>query len=87
MAIKSHIDLLTKQGYFVDPEHFNRILDFVLDGFRNIYNEPHDSDNYKMKIKLANIEIDMQKKIIDKLSAVSCNEELIKSLVSSLKEK
>ena len=40
-----------------------------------------------MKIKLANIEIDMQKKIIDKLSAVSCNEELIKSLVSSLKEK
>lgn len=87
MTIKSHIELLTKQGYFVEPEHLNNILDFVLDGFRNIYNEPHDSDNYKMKIKLANIEIDMQKKIIDKLSSVSCNEEVLKSFVSFLKAK
>lgn len=73
MSIRSHIELLTKQGYFADEEHINRILDFVLDGFRNIYNEPNNIDDYKMKIKLANIEIDMQKKMIDKLSSVTFN--------------
>lgn len=72
MTIKSHIELLTQQGYFKDEEHINQILEFVLDGFRNIYCEPNNaSDNYKMSIKLANFEIDLQKKIIDKLSELA----------------
>lgn len=72
MTIKSHIELLTQQGYFKDEEHINQILEFVLDGFRNIYCEPNSgSDDYKMSIKLANFEIDLQKKIIDKLYALA----------------
>lgn len=72
MTIKSHIELLTQQGYFKDKEHINQILEFVLDGFRNIYCEPsNSSDDYKMRIKLANVEIELQKKIIDKLSELT----------------
>lgn len=69
MTIKSHIILLTKDGYFNDSSH-DKILDFILDAFRKIYNEPYDTDSYKLKIKLANFEIDMQKKIINKLSSL-----------------
>lgn len=72
MTIKSHIELLTQQGYFKDEKHLDQILEFVLDGFRNIYCEPNNSsDDYKMRIKLADVEIEMQKKIIDKLAALT----------------
>jgi len=50
----------------------NQILEFVLDGFRNIYCEPSSSsDDYKMRVKLANVEIELQKKIIDKLAELA----------------
>ena len=69
MTIKSHIELLTQQGYFNEKEHVDKVLKFILDGFRNIYREPNkNSENYKMKVKLANIEIELQKKIIAQLS-------------------
>ncbi|NCE72384.1 hypothetical protein [Odoribacter sp. Z80] len=69
MTIKSHIELLTQQGYFNEKEHVDKVLKFILDGFRNIYSEPNkNSENYKMKVKLANIEIELQKKIIAQLS-------------------
>ncbi|MDR2909870.1 MAG: hypothetical protein LBV47_00680 [Bacteroidales bacterium] len=71
MVIKSHIELLTKQGYFEKEEQCDKILDFVLAGFGKIYNEPYIDDSYKMKIKLANFEVDMQKRIIDKLSEIT----------------
>ncbi len=69
MTIKSHIELLTQQGYFNEKEHVDKVLRFILDGFRNIYSEPNkNSENYKMKVKLANVEIELQKKIIAQLS-------------------
>ena len=71
MTIKSHIELLTQNGYFEQEGQCDKILNFILDGFRKIYSEPYVSDNYKMKIKLANFEIDLQKKIIDKLSEIT----------------
>lgn len=73
MTIKSHIELLTQQGYFKGEKHIDQILEFVLDGFRNIYCEPNNnsSDDYKMRIKLADVEIEMQKKIIDKLAELA----------------
>ncbi len=72
MTIQSHIELLTQRGYFNDEKHLDQIIEFVLDGFRNIYREPNNSsDDYKMKIKLADFEIEMQKKFIDKLAKLS----------------
>ncbi|WP_304953783.1 hypothetical protein [uncultured Alistipes sp.] len=72
MTIKSHIELLTQQGYFKEEKHLDQILGFVLDGFRNIYCEPNNSsDDYKMRIKLADVEIELQKKIIDKLAELA----------------
>lgn len=71
MVIKSHIELLTQHGYFDEDGQCNKILDFILKGFGKIYNEPYTDDNYKMKIKLANFEIDMQQKIIDKLGEIT----------------
>jgi hypothetical protein len=74
MTIKSHIELLTRNDYFNKAKENDKILDFILDGFRIIYNEPYVFDNYKMKIKLANFEIDLQRKMIDKLSEITGSE-------------
>ena len=71
MTIKYHIELLTQNGYFEQEGQCDKILDFILDGFRKIYSEPYGSDDYKMKIKLADFEIDLHKKIIDKLSKIT----------------
>ncbi len=72
MTIQSHIELLTQRGYFNDEKHLDQIIEFVLDGFRNIYREPNNSsDDYKMKIKLADFEIEMQKKFIDQLAKLT----------------
>ena len=38
-------------------ERINKILDFVLDGFQKIYSEPHTNDDYKLKLKLASMEM------------------------------
>ena len=40
-------------------------------GFGKIYNEPYADDSYKMKVKIANFEIDLQKKLIEKLSEIT----------------
>lgn len=67
MSIKSHIELLLNQSRFESKENTERIINFVLDGFRNIYNEPYDIDDYRMKLKLSDIELDLEKRLIDKL--------------------
>jgi len=67
MTIKSHIDLLTKEENFNQPERMDKILDFILEGFAKIYNEPYSEEDFKMKIKLANMKIDLQKNLLNKL--------------------
>jgi hypothetical protein len=65
MSIKHHIELLVKQDLFIQKGQIEKVLDFVLDAFTKIYNEPYSDDDYKMKIKLANIELDLEKKMIE----------------------
>jgi len=68
MSIKSHIELLTKHEKFDDKDRMDKILEFVLNGFQNIYSEPYSQDDYKMKIKLANIEVDLEKRILETIT-------------------
>jgi len=68
MSIKSHIELLTKHEKFNEKERMDKILEFVLDGFKNIYSEPYSQDDYKMKLKLANLELDLEKRIMENIS-------------------
>lgn len=71
MSIKHHIQLLTEHEKFNKDERINKILDFVLDGFQRIYTEPHTSDDYKLKLKLANMEMDIEKRLIESISKVT----------------
>lgn len=68
MTIKSHIELLTKEEDFRTPERLDKILDFIIEGFRNIYNEPYSNDDFKMKVELANIKLDLEKNLLDMFS-------------------
>lgn len=68
MSIKSHIELLTKHEKFDDKDRIDKILEFVLSGFQNIYSEPYSQDDYKMKLKLANIEVELEKRILETIT-------------------
>jgi hypothetical protein len=68
MSIQHHMQLLTEHAKFHTEENINKILDFVLEGFQKIYNEPHSSDESKLKLKLLNMEIDIEKKIMETIS-------------------
>lgn len=67
-SIKAHMVLLTGHEKFNDPGRINKILEFILDGFRNIYTEPHTNDDIKLKFKLANMEMDIEKRLMDSIS-------------------
>ena len=66
MTIKSHIELLTQVEIFQSPERLDKILDFIIEGFNKIYNEPYTNDDFKMKVELANIKLDLQKNLLEK---------------------
>jgi hypothetical protein len=68
MSIKSHIELLLSTKSFQTPERIDSILDFIITGFDKIYKEPYSDDDYKLKLKLANIELDIENKILEKLT-------------------
>ena len=68
MSIQHHIQLLTEHEKFVGEERINKILEFVLNGFQKIYSEPHTNDDYKLKLKLANMEVDIEKRLTNALS-------------------
>lgn len=67
MSIKHHIELLVRQDLFIQKGQIEKVLDFVLEAFTKIYNEPYSDDDYKMKVKLANIELELEKKMIELL--------------------
>jgi predicted nucleic acid-binding Zn-ribbon protein len=69
MSIKHHIDLLIKQQLFVDNTRIDKVLDFVLEAFGKIYNEPYSDEDYKMKLKLSSIEVDLEKKVLDLINS------------------
>lgn len=68
MSIKHHIQLLTEHEKFDKDERINKILDFVIEGFQKIYTEPHSSDESKFSLKLLNMEMDIEKRIMDTIS-------------------
>jgi hypothetical protein len=68
MTIKSHIELLAHEENFQTPERFDKILNFIIEGFSKIYNEPYTNDNFKMKVELANIKLDLQKNLLKKIN-------------------
>jgi hypothetical protein len=68
MSIKHHLMLLTQHEKFGTDDRINKILEFILDGFRKIYSEPHTNEDYKLKLKLANLELDFEKKIIETIT-------------------
>lgn len=72
MSIKSHIELLTQNEKFQEKESMDKLLDFIINAFNKIYQEPYD-DDYKMKIKLSNIELDLQKKFFEKIDDIKNN--------------
>ena len=73
MSIKSHIELLTQNEKFQEKESMDKLLDFIINAFNKIYQEPYDDDDYKMKIKLSNIELDLQKKFFEKIDDIKNN--------------
>lgn len=68
MTIKSHIELLAHEENFQSTERLDKILDFIIDGFSKIYNEPFANDDFKMKVELANIKLDLQKNLLEKIN-------------------
>lgn len=68
MSIKHHIQLLTQHEKFNTDERINTILEFVLEGFQKIYSEPHTNDDYKLKMKLANIELEIEKRLMETIT-------------------
>jgi len=67
MSIKSHTELLLTNKHFQKEERIDHILEFIINGFNKIYNEPYSDDNFKLRLKLANIEFDIQNRIMDKI--------------------
>lgn len=70
MSIKAHIEMFSSNEHFQDAESIVKTLDFTLDSFKKIYTEPYTDDGYKVKLKMANLEINLQKKILDKLKKI-----------------
>ncbi|MDR1198791.1 MAG: hypothetical protein LBK94_07220 [Prevotellaceae bacterium] len=62
MSIKSHLELLTANSNF---EKYNEdILQFTLEAFRKIYNEPYkDDEDFHLRIKMQDLELQLEKKI------------------------
>lgn len=68
MSIKQHFYLLLKEEKFTETERIDKILNFILEGFQKIYSEPYSIDDFKLKLKLSSIEMDLEKRILKRLS-------------------
>lgn len=61
MSIHSHLELLSNNSKFNKDNYINDILKFTLRAMESIYNEPYSDDDLKMKLKLANLEFNIEK--------------------------
>ncbi|SKB40722.1 hypothetical protein [Daejeonella lutea] len=68
MSIKHHLELLANHDKFNTPERTNQILEFILEGFQKIYSEPYSADDYRVKLKLAKLQFEMEKRVTDTIS-------------------
>ncbi len=60
-SIKSHLELLTTNEKFVDATHVKDILKFTLDAFGQIYREPDNNEELKLKLKIQTAELNFEK--------------------------
>ncbi|MCX6232965.1 MAG: hypothetical protein NTZ33_15655 [Bacteroidetes bacterium] len=62
-SIQSHLELLSKNDDFNDVDHINKILDFSLNGFSKIYQEPYNNndENIKVNLKLKELEVGIER--------------------------
>lgn len=66
LQLKQHIELLTNMEKLDRERDLDKVLDFIVIAFQKIYNEPFD-DEYKMNLKLADIELNLEKKLLKKI--------------------
>ncbi|WP_297089424.1 hypothetical protein [uncultured Draconibacterium sp.] len=66
MEINHHIELLIGLDRFTSQDDSERIMTFIMQSFDKIYAEPQ-KDQVKFKIKLAELEMKLEKKILDNL--------------------
>lgn len=69
MSIQNHIKLLLDEEKF-DVMAKDKILEFVLNGFSKIYTEPYSENNLKLALKLQNIEMNLEKKMFEKINEI-----------------
>lgn len=72
MSIQNHIKMLLDEEKF-DVGAKDKILEFVLNGFQKIYSEPYTENNLKIGLKLQNIEMNLEKKLFEKLNEIKLN--------------
>lgn len=65
IPVQHHIELLTSKEEFTSSIQIDNVLNFILDAFRKIYSEPYADDDLKFKLKLANLELEIEKKMVE----------------------
>jgi hypothetical protein len=71
MSVQHHIELLTSKEEFTSSIQIDNVLNFILDAFRKIYSEPYSDDDLKFRLKLANLELEIEKKMVEFLKKES----------------
>lgn len=71
-SIKSHLELLTSNEKFIEKRHVDDILKFTLNAFGQIYSEPDNNEELKLKLKIQTAEINFEKnsEIKGKINAI-----------------
>lgn len=66
LQLKQHIELLTNMEKLDRERDLDKVLDFIVVAFQKIYSEPFD-DEYKMNLKLADMELKLEKKLLERI--------------------
>jgi len=74
-SLKDHIELLSNNEKFNNPEDLVKILDFTLGSFKDIYMEPNSDNGYKIKLKMANLEVNLRKEFLKKIRKMGGSKE------------
>lgn len=67
LSIREHIELLSNNPAYQDEQYRTQILNFIISGFDKLFSEPYTDEDLKMKVKLASIELNVEKNILKSL--------------------
>lgn len=68
LSIREHIELLTSNPAYQDEQYKTKILNFIISGFDKLFSEPYTDEDLKMKVKLASVELNLEKNIMKHLN-------------------